>query len=103
LEKEEKKLVLGEVLEREISLYAFENAMIVKANSSNRAWEEAQRKYEEAQRNYEEAQRNYEGILASRIWRFTRPYRQISSWIKSGLKSSVLGRATLRILRALVG
>jgi exonuclease VII small subunit len=107
---EKKKLVLGEVVEREIELYAFENSMIASLNSSNRQleeaqrnYEEAQRNYEEAQRNYEEAQRNYEAILMSRIWRSTRWYRQTSSRIKSHLKSSVLGTALLRGLRALVG
>ena len=93
---EKKKLVLGEVVEREIELYAFENSMIASLNSSNR-------QLEEAQRNYEEAQRNYEAILMSRIWRSTRWYRQTSSRIKSHLKSSVLGTALLRGLRALVG
>jgi len=95
LGSQEKKLVLGELLEREIALYAFENKLITEVNSSNR-------KYEEAQKRYEEAQKRYEAVLASRIWRYTWVYRRTSSWIKSRLKQSVLGRSLLRVVRALV-
>jgi hypothetical protein len=102
LGSQEKKLVLGELLEREIALYAFENKLITEVNSSNRKYEEAQKRYEEAQKRYEEAQKRYEAVLASRIWRYTWVYRRTSSWIKSRLKQSVLGRSLLRVVGALV-
>jgi hypothetical protein len=92
----ENKIVLGESLEREIELYAFENTMVSARIS-------AEKKHEEAQKNYERVQAMYNDILQSRTWRFSTPLRRISHFIKSWFRSSAFGRFTLRVLKKIFG
>jgi hypothetical protein len=100
--KVEKKLKLDEVLEREMSLYVLENSMVTAMNSTNRKMDELQRDYAELQRDYAELERHCEAISKSRIWRYTRGYRQVGSWVKSCLESFAVGRLVLRLLRAVI-
>jgi chromosome segregation ATPase len=104
----ENKILLDEVLEREIALYKFENSVSRAAMDAERKHQEAQKRYEEAQKRYEEAQKRYEevhnilvAIQESRIWRFTSTYRKFGSKVKAVLRSSTPGEYLLRILRKL--
>ena len=117
MNQDEKHLVLDQVLEREISLYNFENAMSRISMEAQRSTEDAQRRFEDAQRRFEDAQSRFEdaqsrfeesqriliSIQQSRIWRYSSLYRKIGGKIKSLLKSSAFGRLLLKILKRLLG
>jgi hypothetical protein len=92
----ENKIVLGESLEREIQLYAFENSMV-------RAKISAEKNLEEAQKNYERVQAMYDDILQSRTWRYSYPLRRISHWVKSQFRGSAFGRFTLKVFKKIFG
>ena len=92
----EEKIVLGESLEREIELYAFENSMVSAKIS-------AEKKHGVAQRKYEEVQAKYDDILQSRTWRYSYPLRKISHWIKSQFRGSAVGRFTLKLFKKIFG
>ena len=110
MNQDEKHLVLDQVLEREISLYNFENAMSRISMEAQRSTEDAQRRFEDAQRRFEDAQSRFEesqriliSIQQSRIWRYSSLYRKIGGKIKSLLKSSAFGRLLMKILKRLLG
>jgi DNA repair ATPase RecN len=121
---DENHLILDEVLEQEISLYNFENAMSrismeaqKKSEEAQKRFEEAQKRFEEAQKRFEEAQKRFEeaqkrfeeahsnliSIQESRIWRYTSVYRKLGGKIKVILKSSSIGKFLLRILKKILG
>jgi hypothetical protein len=81
----EKRIILSDVLEQEIRLYAFENAMVSELISSERKYQEAQRRYEE--------------ILASRTWRYSAIFRKLGTGMKLLMRRSALGRAGIRVLK----
>jgi hypothetical protein len=81
----EKRIILSDVLEQEIRLYAFENAMVSELISSERKYQEAQRRYEE--------------ILASRTWRYSAKFRKLGTGMKLLMRRSALGRAGIRVLK----
>jgi len=97
----ENKILLDEVLEREIALYKFENSVSRAAMDAERKHQEAQKRYEEAQKRYEEVHNILVAIQESRIWRFTSTYRKFGSKVKAVLRSSTPGEYLLRILRKL--
>jgi hypothetical protein len=92
----ENKIVLGESLEREIQLYAFENSMVMAKISAEKNLEEAILKYEEVQAKYDD-------ILQSRTWRYSYPLRRISHWVKSRFRGSAFGRFTLKVFKKIFG
>jgi hypothetical protein len=107
---DENHLILDEVLEQEISLYNFENAMSrismeaqKKSEEAQKRFEEAQKRFEEAQKRFEEAHSNLISIQESRIWRYTSVYRKLGGKIKVILKSSAIGKFLLRILKKILG
>jgi hypothetical protein len=117
MDQEEKKLILEEVLEQEIALYNFENTMSKIALDSRREseatqkrFEDAQKRFEDAQKRFEDAQKRFEdaqsaliSIQQSRIWRYTSVYRAIGGKTKAALKSSAVGKLSLRILKKVFG
>jgi hypothetical protein len=100
---DENHLILDEVLEQEISLYNFENAMSRISMEAQKKSEEAQKRFEEAQKRFEEAHSNLISIQESRIWRYTSVYRKLGGKIKVILKSSSIGKFLLRILKKILG
>jgi len=100
---DENHLILDEVLEQEISLYNFENAMSRISMEAQKKSEEAQKRFEEAQKRFEEAHSNLISIQESRIWRYTSVYRKLGGKIKIILKSSAIGKFLLRILKKILG
>jgi hypothetical protein len=100
---DENHLILDEVLEQEISLYNFENAMSRISMEAQKKSEEAQKRFEEAQKRFEEAHSNLISIQESRIWRYTSVYRKLGGKIKVILKSSAIGKFLLRILKKILG
>jgi hypothetical protein len=100
---DENHLILDEVLEQEISLYNFENAMSRISMEAQKKSEEAQKRFEEAQKRFEEAHSTLISIQESRIWRYTSVYRKLGGKIKIILKSSAIGKFLLRILKKILG
>jgi hypothetical protein len=92
----ENKIVLGEYLEREIQLYAFENSMVMAKISAEKNLEEAILKYEEVRAKYHD-------VLQSRTWRYSYPLRKVSHWVKSQFRGSAFGRFTLKIFKKIFG
>jgi hypothetical protein len=50
-----------------------------------REYDEYKRGYEETKRQYEELERAYDGVVTSRSWSLTKPFRTIAAWA-SGLR-----------------
>ena len=80
-----RKLNLDAISEREIEVYAFENALVLENL--------------ELKRRHDQVLKNYQQISESRIWRYTASYRKFGSWVKDWLKKSRLGSWFIAVLR----